>query len=142
MATMEQPARTPLGGVLADLLEDNLLGLTRNDRLWKLYFLRPTSEMDEPVEHRIYTKLQEDGKLGLVSYSIRMAGNQDPIRSQLAYSEGIPEDTLNNTIWNVVQQTGLGPDDLQIIDLGQYATLQEQIGALLELASMDAPKAE
>ena len=123
-------------GVFPDLVGGSILRLEPGQRLWKLYFLRPAWGRDERVEHRIYTKLQIDGKIGLVSYNFRMPPGSRPVKSALAYAHGIPETTLNQLIWNVVRQSQIGPDELEIVDLTEFDSFEAQIvhlrGAMAE----------
>jgi hypothetical protein len=114
-------------GVFPDLVGGSILRLELGERLWKLYFLRPAWGRDERVEHRIYTKLQVDGKIGLVSYNFKMPPGSQPVKSGLAYARDIPEATLNQLIWNVVRQSQIGPDELEIVDLTSFTTLEAQI---------------
>lgn len=114
-------------GVFPDLVGGSILRLEPGERLWKLYFLRPAWGRDERVEHRIYTKLQIDGKIGLVSYNFRMPPDSRPAKSALAYARDIPEATLNQLIWNVVRQSQIGPDELEIVDLTEFDSFEAQI---------------
>jgi hypothetical protein len=117
-------------GVFPDLVGGSILRLEPGERLWKLYFLRPAWGRDERVEHRIYTKLQVDGKIGLVSYNFRMPPGSRPAKSALAYARDIPEATLNQLIWNVVRQSQIGPDELEIVDLDEFDSFEAQIAHL------------
>jgi hypothetical protein len=114
-------------GVFPDLVGGSILRLEAGERLWKLYFLRPSWGSDERVEHRIYTKLQVDGRIGLVSYHFRMPPDSRPVKSALAYARDIPEATLNQLIWNVVRQSQIGPDELEIVDLTELESFEAQI---------------
>jgi hypothetical protein len=114
-------------GVFPDLVGGSILRLEAGERLWKLYFLRPASGRDERVEHRIYTKRQVDGQIGLVSYNFRMPPGSRPVKSALAYARDIPEATLNQLIWNVVRQSQIGPDELEIVDLTEFDSFEAQI---------------
>lgn len=114
-------------GVFPDLVGGTLLQLQEGERLWKLYFLRPTWGRDERVEHRIYTKEQANGKLALVSYNFRMPQGSRPVKSSAAMARDIPKDTLNQVIWNVVKKSQIGPDELEVIDLSDLATFDEQL---------------
>jgi len=117
-------------GVFPDLVGGTLLKITEGERLWKLYFLRPAWGRDERVEHRIYTKEQANGLIGLVSYNFRMPPGQRPTKSNIALARDIAKDQLNQIIWNVVRQSAIGPEELEIIDLSQFATFEEQIRRL------------
>ncbi len=117
-------------GVFPDLVGGSILQLEPGERLWKLYFLRPAWGRDERVEHRIYTKQQADGKIGLVSYNFRMPPGSRPIKTGLATARDIPEATLNQLIWNVVRQSHIGPDELEIVDLSEFASFEAQIAHL------------
>ena len=123
-------------GVFPDLVGGSILRLEPGERLWKLYFLRPAWGRDERVEHRIYTKLQSDGLIGLVSYNFKMPPGKRPIKTGLATARDIPEATLNQLIWNVVRQSQIGPDELEIVDLSEFDSFEAQIvhlrGALAE----------
>lgn len=114
-------------GVFPDLVGGTLLQLQERERLWKLYFLRPAWGRDERVEHRIYTKEQANGKLALVSYNFRMPQGSRPVKSSAAMARDIPKDTLNQVIWNVVKKSQIGPDELEVIDLSDLATFDEQL---------------
>lgn len=125
-------------GLFSDLVGNALFRLEPDERLWKLYFLRPARRRDERVEHRIYTKEQADGKIGLVSYNYRMPSGQPPTKSGLASARDIPKDTLNQIIWKVVRETRLGPEELEIIDLTDFATFEEQLTHLRGLQEREA----
>ena len=114
-------------GVFADLIGGSLLKLETGERLWKLYFLRPAWGREERVEHRIYTKEQVDGQVGLVSYNFRMPPGSRPTKTGLAFAGDIPKDTLNQIIWNVVRESQIAPDEFEIIDLSDIATFEEQV---------------
>jgi hypothetical protein len=113
--------------VFPDLVGGSILRLEPGERLWKLYFLRPAWGRDDRVEHRIYTKLQLDGRIGLVSYNFRMPPGSRLVKSGLAYARDIPEATLNQLIWNVVRQSQIGPDELEVVDLSPFVTFEAQI---------------
>lgn len=123
---------TTYSGVLADITGGSLLRLEPGERLWKLYFLRPASSRDEVVEHRIFTKLQVDGRIGLVSYNYCAAPGSRPAKKGLAAARDIPEATLNQLIWNVVRQSQIGPDELEVVDLTRFDTFEAQIAHLRE----------
>ena len=123
--------------VFPDLLGGSMLRLESGERLWKLYFLRPTWGQDDRVEHRIYTKEQRDGLIGLVSYNFRLPPNSRPVKANLAYAKDIPKDTLNQIIWNVVRQSQVGPEEFEIVDLSMFETFEEQINHVRTLAPAD-----
>ena len=131
---IDDPMSALYPGVFPDLVGGTLLRLKEGERLWKLYFLRPAWGRDERIEHRIYTKLQADGRLGLVSYSFRMPPGQRPIKSNVAYARDIPEDTLNQIIWNVVRKSQIGPDELEVVDLSGQSSFEMQLRHLRGLA--------
>lgn len=116
--------------VLRELASGSILPIAPGERLWKLYFLRPASDGTQRIEHRIYTKLQTDGRIGLTSYSIRTTEDGQPIKSSLAVAADIPEATLNQLIWNVVRQSQIGPDELEIVDLSKFDSLDAQMAYL------------
>lgn len=113
-----------------ELADGSILRLEPGERLWKLYFLRPTWGREERVEHRIYTKHQVDGKIGLTSYNFKMPPGSEPTRYGLAYACDIPEATLNQLIWNVVRQSQIGPDELEVVDLTRFDDFEAQIAHL------------
>ena len=123
--------------VVPDLVDDSMLRLEAGERLWKLYFLRPASGRDDRVEHRIYTKEQHDGLIGLVSYNFRLPPGGQPARTNLAYAKDIPKDTLNQIIWNVVRQSQIGPEEFEIVDLSKFKTFEEQINHMRTLPQAD-----
>ena len=123
--------------VFPDLMDDSLLRLEAGERLWKLYFLRPALGRDDRVEHRIYTKEQRNGLIGLVSYNFRMPPDSRPAKSNLAYAKDIPKDTLNQIIWNVVRQSKIGPEEFEIVDLSKFETFEEQINHMRTLPQAD-----
>lgn len=133
-AMTDDPLSALYPGLFSDLVGGTLLRLEEGERLWKLYFLRPSWGRDERIEHRIYTKLQADGKLGLVSYSFRMPPGQRPSKSDVAYARDIPEDTLNEIIWNVVRKSEIGPEELEVIDLSGHPSFEIQLRQLRGLA--------
>lgn len=120
-------------GVFPDLIDGSLLRLQPNERLWKLYFLRPSWGREAWVEHRIYTKEQVDGKISLVSYNFSMPPGTRPSKSDMAFAKDIPKDTLNEIIWNVVRKSQIGPEELEVIDLSDWGSLEEQICRLRSL---------
>jgi hypothetical protein len=132
---IEDPVRGRFPSILADFADNSLLRLGAGERLWKLYILRPYAGRGDPVEHRIFTKEQADGRIGLVSYNLRLPPDSAPIRSALAVAKDIPKDTLNLLIWNVARETKLSPEELDVIDLSRFSTLEEQLGRLYALES-------
>ncbi|HNS01585.1 MAG TPA: hypothetical protein PKM78_04300 [Anaerolineae bacterium] len=116
---------------LNELAAGSVLRMEPGERLWKLYFLRPAANPAAQAEHRIYTKLQADGRICLASYTVN-ATHEDgpPIRSNLAIVRDIPEDTLNQLIWQVVRQSQIGPDELEVIDLTSIDSFEAQVGYL------------
>ncbi len=127
---------TRYAGVLPDLASGSVLPMEPGERLWKLYFLCPSSGRDERIEHRIYTKLQSDGRIGLVSYTVSLAPGNQPARSSLAAVRDIPETTLNQLIWNVVRQSRIGPDELEVVDLTGFDSFEAQIAHLRDAGSV------
>lgn len=121
---------TLFAGALIELAAGAVLRMEPGERLWKLYFLRPASGRDERIEHRIYTKLQTDGRIGLVSYNVTTAPDGQPARSSLAAAHDIPEATLNQLIWKVVRQSQIGPDELEVVDLTGFDSFEAQIAHL------------
>lgn len=122
-------------GLFDDLAGDSLLHLQAGERLWKLYFLRPAWGRDQHVEHRIYTKEQADGRITLLSYTLSMPDGSETVRGNMAVARDIPKDTLNQVIWNVVRQSQLSPEELEVIDLSVCATFADQLQRLRALAS-------
>lgn len=129
-------AGAPYPGVFAELLEGSILRLEPGERLWKLYFLRPASGRDERVEHRIFTKLQADGRIGLVSYNFKMTPGNRPVKAGWATARDIPETTLNQLIWNVVRQSQIGPEELEVVDLSGFDSFAAQIAHLRDVWSV------
>lgn len=119
---------------VADELDDGtVLPIAPGERLWKLYFLRPAAKSGgEHIEHRIYTKEQADGLLALASYTLRLMPSGVRVHSGLARAHAIPEDTLNQLIWNVVRESGIGPDELEVVDLTGLADFNAQLDFLYE----------
>lgn len=126
--------------VFPDLVGSSLLRLEAGERLWKLYFLRPAWGRDDRVEHRIYTKEQRDGRIGLVSYNFRMPEGSQPVKTNLAYAKDIPKDTLNQIIWNVVRQSKIGPEEFEIVDLSEFETFEEQVNHMRTLQQADGDR--
>jgi hypothetical protein len=126
-------------GVFPDLVDGSLLRLEPNERLWKLYFLRPGWGREARVEHRIYTKEQADGRISLVSYNFSMPPGNRPTKSNAAFAKDIPKDTLNEIIWNVVRKSQIGPEELEVVDLSNVGTFEEQI---LRLRGLDVPNGQ
>ena len=123
--------------VFPDLVDGSLLRMEAGERLWKLYFLRPAWGRVDRVEHRIYTKEQRDGCIGLVSYNFRLPAGSRPVKSNLAYARDIPKDTLDQIIWNVVRQSKIGPEEFEIVDLSQFETFEEQVNHMRTLQQAD-----
>ena len=121
---IEDITRMLYPSVFPDLVDGSLLRMEAGERLWKLYFLRPAGGLDDRVEHRIYTKEQRDGRIGLVSYNFSMPPGSRPVKTSLAYAKDIPKDTLNQIIWNVVRQSKIGPEEFEIVDLSQFETFE------------------
>ena len=126
--------------VFPDLVDGSLLRLEAGERLWKLYFLRPAWGRDDRVEHRIYTKEQRDGRIGLVSYNFRLPRGSRPVKTNLTYAKDIPKDTLNQIIWNVVRQSKIGPEEFEIVDLSQFETFEEQVNHMGTLQQADGDR--
>lgn len=118
--------------VADELGDSSVLPIEPGERLWKLYFLRPAATSSERVEHRIYTKEQADGLLALASYTLRFPASGAPVRTSLARARAIPEDTLNHLIWNVVRESGIGPDELEVVDLTGLDDFDAQLHVLRE----------
>ena len=134
---IEDITRMLYPSVFPDLVDGSLLRMEAGERLWKLYFLRPAWDRDDRVEHRIYTKEQPDGRIGLISYNFRMPPGSQPAKTNLAYAKDIPKDTLNQIIWNVVRQSQIGPEEFEIVDLSKFETFEEQINHMRTLPQAD-----
>lgn len=117
-------------GLLQKLINGLQLRLQAGERLWKLYFLRPARGRDQRVEHHIYTKEQADGRITLVSYNLHCTDGGQPVISGLARAKDIPKEALNQVIWNVVRKSQIGPDELEVVDLSDLATVDEQVQRL------------
>ena len=134
---IEDITRMLYPSVFPDLVDGSLLRMEAGERLWKLYFLRPAGGRVDRVEHRIYTKEQRDGRIGLVSYNFRLPLGSRPVKTNLAYAKDIPKDTLNQIIWNVVRQTKIGPEEFEIVDLSEFDTFEEQVNHMRTLPQAD-----
>jgi hypothetical protein len=120
--------------LLADLVEDNLLELAGDERLWKLYCFVAHDSRESGLRHRIYTKRKPDGRLALVTFAVHSPAPGVRARSGIAKVSDLSVDALDHIIEAIQQQTGASDGDYQEIDLSAAPTLSDQIQLLEQLA--------
>lgn len=119
--------------LLADLVEDDLLELAGDERLWKLYCFFADDSRDTSLRHRIYTKRKPDGRLALVTFVVHSPAPGMRARSGIAKVLDLSADALDHIIEAIRQQTGASDGDYQEIDLSAAPTLSDQIQLLEQL---------
>ena len=121
--------------ILRDL-DDDLLELAPDERLWKLYCFRAADHATD-LRHRIYTKRRADGRLSLVTFAAHNPPNPEDnggasgprsVRSALARVPDLSPDDLDRLIEAMQAQTG--GEACEEIDLSRFATLDEQLSWL------------
>lgn len=123
--------------VLVDLIEHDLLGLIRGERLWKLYCFRKP-EHTSRLRHRIYTKQKANGQLALVTFAAHNPPRENgdtggcddapAVRSALARVPDLSTGELEQLISSLRAQTSA--DVCEEIDLSIYPSLDEQLACL------------
>ncbi len=116
--------------VLADLLDDDLLQLQDDERLWKLYCFRSAEGQSTQLRHRIYTKVKPDGRLVLVTFAVHTPAAGRAVRSNIARVPDLPADALDRIIQAILAQTHTAPDAFEALDLSELPTLVAQLDAL------------
>ncbi len=116
--------------VLADLLEDDLLQLQDNERLWKLYCFRSAAGQRTQLRHRIYTKIKANGRLALTTFAVHTPVAGRSVRSNIARVPDLPVDALERIIQAILAQAHIAPDEFEVLDLSELPTLNAQWKAL------------
>jgi hypothetical protein len=119
--------------LLTDLVEDDLLELAENERLWKLYCFVSGDDRSSGLRHRIYTKQKPDGRLALVTFADHSPAPGVHARSGIAKVPDLSIDALDHIIEAIRQQIGASDHDYQEIDLSAAPTLPDQIRRLEQL---------
>jgi hypothetical protein len=122
------------GEILADLIDEDLLGLQPGERLWKLYCFRDAGHPTQ-LRHRIYTKEKADGRLALVTFAVhnpaRDGADMDetpPVRSALARVPDLSPGDLDRLI--VAMRAQAGSNACEEMDLSQNGPLENQLARL------------
>ena len=113
--------------VRADLVDENLLRLEPNERLWKLYCFWSAEGRTTQLRHRIYTKVKRDGRLALVTFAVHTPVAGRSVRSNIVRVPDLPIEALDRIIGAIVAQTRSGPDEIDEFDLSSMTTLEEQL---------------
>jgi hypothetical protein len=124
---LSSPAGTE---VLSDLLDEDLLQLQKDERLWKLYCFRSAEGQRTQLRHRIYTKIKPNGHLALVTFAVHTPVAGRSVRSNIARVPDLPVEMLDRIIQAILAQARIAPDDFELLDLSGFATLAEQWDAL------------
>lgn len=120
--------------ILANLVEEDLLELKPEERLWKLYCFR---EVDHPtgLRHRIYTKEKADGRLALLTFAVHNPPREDgdeadpaAVRSALARVPDLSALDLDRLI--VAMRAQAGSEICEELDLSGRGRLDDQIAEL------------
>jgi hypothetical protein len=119
--------------VWADLVDDDLLQLGPDERLWKLFCFRSATGRAAGLRHRIYTKLKTDGRLALVTFAAHTPAPGRVVRSSLARVADLPVEALNQII-AAIQRGADAADECEEIDLSSMATLEEQLAQIAQKA--------
>jgi hypothetical protein len=119
--------------LLADLVEDDLLELAGDERLWKLYCFVADGDRETGLRHRIYTKRKPDGRLVLVTFAVHSPAPGLRARSGIARVPDLSVDALEHIIKAIRQQTGASDHEYREIDLSAAPTLSDQIRLLEQL---------
>lgn len=123
-------------GLLADLVEEDMLRLKPGERLWKLYCFRPKEGRAAALEHRIYTKRKLDGRLALVTFARHAPEPGRVVRSGIARVADLSADILDRIIEAIRKETHLGQDEQEEVDLSMLASLDDQIARLRDLGGV------
>lgn len=116
--------------VLNDLLDDDLLQLQKDERLWKLYCFRSAEGQSTQLRHRIYTKIKPNGRLALVTFAVHTPVAGRSVRSNIARVPDLPAEMLDRIIQAILAQAHIAPDGFELLDLSDVPTLAEQWDAL------------
>ncbi len=116
--------------VLADLLEDDLLQLQDDERLWKLYCFRSAAGQRTQLRHRIYTKIKANGRLALTTFAVHTPVAGRSVRSNIARVPDLPVDALEQIIQAILAQAHIAEDEFEVLDLSALPTLKAQLDAL------------
>ncbi|MEJ5198164.1 MAG: hypothetical protein WHX53_04500 [Anaerolineae bacterium] len=116
--------------VLNDLLDDDLLQLQEDERLWKLYCFRSAEGQRTQLRHRIYTKIKPNGRLALVTFAVHTPVAGRSVRSNIARVPDLPAEMLDRIIQAILAQAHIAPDGFELLDLSGFSTLAEQWDAL------------
>ncbi|MGC8779286.1 MAG: hypothetical protein ACP5UQ_00285 [Anaerolineae bacterium] len=116
--------------VLNDLLDDDLLQLQEDERLWKLYCFRSAEGQSTQLRHRIYTKIKPNGRLALITFAVHTPIAGRSVRSNIARVPDLPAEMLDRIIQAIVGQAHIAPDGFELLDLSGLPTLAEQWDAL------------
>ena len=129
--TGQKPLNLILGEFFCDLLgEGALLHVAQGERLYKLYFFRPTWGYRERFEHRVLTKQRTNGTLEMISYTCWISPAGQPERSNVLRVPEMTIQALDHIISGILAHTHTAPEEFEEIDLTCFETLDEQLDYL------------
>ena len=112
---------------ISDAKEDHyLMKIGQDERLYKFYFFRPTTEGNDYFEYRILSKEKPNGMLEMVSYNFKIVDGV-PQKSSITKVPEISKDQLDEIVQNVVRKTNTGPDEFEELNLSEFSTIDEQL---------------
>ena len=116
--------------------DNYLLRIRKGERLYKLFYFRPTAGRRENFEYRILTKEKTDGMLEMVSYNFKIVSGV-PQKSSITRVPEISKEQLEDIVPNVVRKMNIAPDEFEELDLSGFTTIDEQLELLKQQDKVD-----
>jgi hypothetical protein len=134
MSEREQPQGAPslsqtgsCASVAEDLALPGIIPIGADERLWKIYLLRPRQGQATGLEHRIYTLLKGDGHLTMITFAAHRPSGDKTVRSAVARVPDLTIAALDKITGALRADPNHDLLDFQEIDLSDFSTLPDQI---------------
>jgi len=120
-----------LGELFSDLFGEGApFHVDQGERLYKLYFFRPSWGRRERVEHRVLTKQRTNGTLEMISYTCWASPTGRLERSNVLRVSEMTIQALDRIISKILAHIHVAPDEFEEVDLTGLETLDEQLDYL------------
>lgn len=108
-----------------------LLNIQKGERMYKWFIFRPAWGRAAGYELRILTKEKVDGTLEFVSYNYLIVNGQ-PIKRDINREPNMRKEHLDAVVQTILEGIQATPEELEIVDLTGFPTVDAQIAYLKE----------